>query len=754
MRLSDLIVRRRWWVLACWAATAVLMLPAARGVERSLDVAARVRGSESAAVDSLVALRFVQPYAHYAVLVVSGTPSPTEVAGRMVLDSVAAAVRRVPGLTRVRSYEDARDTLFVAAGHAATFVLAGIDANGSAPDVVVERLRAATRGLAEGLSGRYPAVGLRWTGQAALNADLRRASAADARDAEQRALPLTLLLLLAAFGTLVAAAIPVISGILVIAFALGTAAAISAAWPLSIMLQSFVSMIGLGLGIDYALLTVSRFRESRAAGRAPHEAARDAGRYAGRTVALSGAAVAIGFVALLTIPLNELRSVAVGGILAAGFAVLASSTLLPALLAILRGAIDWGRLRPAPRAPRSSARWHRWGRLVARHPLAVLAVAGLPLLALASQAPRMTTGQPDADWLPKEEESIQALHELEAMGRTGVLQTVRILVELPEGTTVLDRIGWTAARRLRQHLFASEHTATVNSFTNFERARPPSRLTLLATARELREAYLADDRGTLLLEAIPREGLDPVTVIELVYQWRALDYPSITGLEGVRVRFGGLPALRADFRDAVGGRFWTVVAMVVTGTFLALLVGFRSILVPLKALALNLLSVAASFGAVVLVFQDGHGATLLGLGGPTQVVFAVVPTLVFCTVFGLSMDYEVFLVARVAEARRQGRGETEALTEGLACTAPVITSAAAIMVVVFGAFTLGDFLVMKMLGFALAVAVLLDATVVRIALGPALLAIAGKWNWWPGELVRTPAPLPRPPTETIPDAAS
>jgi RND superfamily putative drug exporter len=391
---------------------------------------------------------------------------------------------------------------------------------------------------------------------------------------------------------------------------------------------------------------------------------------------------------------------------------------------------------------------------VARHPLVVLVLAGVPLLALATQAPRMTTGLPDGNWLPTGAESVQALHELEVMERAAVLQTVQILIELPTGTTALKPTGWAAARRVRRHLAANAGVATVNSFTTFERTRPPSRLALLATPRALREAYLTDDRGTLLLEAIPREGLDPAGVIELVYEWRALDYPSITGLDGIRVRFGGLPALRADFQDAVGGRFWTVVAMVVTGTFLALLVGFRSVLVPLKALGLNLLSVAASFGAVVLVFQDGHGATLLGLDGPTQVVFAVVPTLVFCTVFGLSMDYEVFLVARVAEARRRGRDETDALAEGLARTAPVITNAAAIMVVVFGAFTLGDFLVMKMLGLALAVAVLLDATVVRIALGPALLAIAGKWNWWPGELGHARKPLPPPAAQTVPDAVS
>ena len=164
-----------------------------------------------------------------------------------------------------------------------------------------------------------------------------------------------------------------------------------------------------------------------------------------------------------------------------------------------------------------------------------------------------------------------------------------------------------------------------------------------------------------------------------------------------------------------------------------LAIGFRSLLVPLKAIVLNLLAVAAAFGAVTLVFQDGIGASLLGLHGPLGSVFPAVPVLVFCVVFGLSMDYEVFLVARVREARLTGRSERDAIAEGLTHTARLITSAAAIMIIVFGAFMLGDFLLMKMLGFALAFAVLIDATVMRLAVSPALLALAGKWNWWPGE---------------------
>jgi RND superfamily putative drug exporter len=207
----------------------------------------------------------------------------------------------------------------------------------------------------------------------------------------------------------------------------------------------------------------------------------------------------------------------------------------------------------------------------------------------------------------------------------------------------------------------------------------------------------------------------------------------VTGVPGARLRVGGLPAFNADYEDAVAGRFGWIGGLIVLGTLVALAVGFRSVLVPLKAIALNLLSVAGSFGALVLVFQDGYGVRWLGLPGPIDGVFPLVPVLVFCTVFGLSLDYEVFLVSRVAEGRRQGLTEEAALAEGLARTAGLITSAAAVMVAVFAAFTFGGFVLMKMLGFALAVAVLLDATVIRMAVGPALLRLAGRWNWWPGD---------------------
>jgi RND superfamily putative drug exporter len=202
-------------------------------------------------------------------------------------------------------------------------------------------------------------------------------------------------------------------------------------------------------------------------------------------------------------------------------------------------------------------------------------------------------------------------------------------------------------------------------------------------------------------------------------------------MPGSVLRVGGVPAFDADYGSVVKERLPKVILGVVLGSLLALLIGLRSLFAAIKAILLNLLSVGASFGALVVVFQDGHGSKLFGLDEASGSVYPIVPILAFAIVFGLSMDYEVFLVARVLEERRRGLSERSAVIEGLARTAGLITSAAAIMIAVFAAFTVGSFLVVQMLGFTLAVAVFIDATVVRMVVGPALLQLAGDWNWWP-----------------------
>jgi putative drug exporter of the RND superfamily len=265
-------------------------------------------------------------------------------------------------------------------------------------------------------------------------------------------------------------------------------------------------------------------------------------------------------------------------------------------------------------------------------------------------------------------------------------------------------------------------------------AMPASPLFALVPDEVLR-SFVSRDQRLALVEVVPADAVDGAALPALARDLRALDPDATSGLTGTRLRVGGVPALNADYADAITRRTPLVVLLVVAGTLVALAVGFRSVLVPLKAVALNLLTVGAALGVVVLVFQDGHGARLIGLDAPLDGIFAAVPLLVFCVVFGLSMDYEVFLLSRVAESRRRGASEGAALVTGVGRSGQVITSAASIMVVVFGAFALGEFVLVQILGVALAAAVILDATLVRLAVGPALLALAGRWNWWPGSFV-------------------
>jgi RND superfamily putative drug exporter len=324
------------------------------------------------------------------------------------------------------------------------------------------------------------------------------------------------------------------------------------------------------------------------------------------------------------------------------------------------------------------------------------------------------------------------------MDRAGIVQSLRVMIELPNDSISQTDAGWNAIDRLTKKLASDPRADRVISITTMAEG---NRSFLTNLSRETRRTFLSGDGRATLLEVLPAAPVSLRDQVLWVRELRKEGAAALTGVPGATLRIGGIPALNADYQTIVGDRFASVMVLVVGGTLLALLCGFRSLFAAVKAIALNLLSVAASFGALVLVFQDGHGITLLGVPAGTGSVFPIVPIVTFAIVFGLSMDYEVFLVARVLEGRRNGLTEEEAIPEGLARTAGLITSAAAIMIVVFAAFTFGSFLVVKMIGFTLAVAVLIDATLVRIVIGPALLRIAGDWNWWPGGLAVRNAPV-------------
>ena len=727
-------------VLVLWAVLAAVLVPQARLAGSRLQAGVRMKDSPAASVDADLKQRFHSDFVHRVVLVVEGIPDPKLPEGRAALEQIVAGVRAVPGAAGTLSYLDSSESLF--RGREGEFLVVGLDAGGEPPESLMAPLRQATQALQGKLAARYPSARLSWTGEAPLNVDVRKASSEDARAAERRALPVALLMLLAAFGSIVAALLPVAVGILAVLLTMGVAALLAQTWHLSIFVQNIASMIGLGLGIDYALLLVSRFRESLARKHSPGLAVEDCVPRAGQTLLLSALPVGIGFAALLTLSIVDFRSIGLAGMLVTIFTLLLALTFLPAVLAALGKGVDAGRLMRRDRShdEHGSARWRKWGGLVVRRPWVALLLGGAPVLLLALQASRLKTGGVRGDWLPSNPESVRAVQKLEDMGRGNVIQVLRVLVDLPEGAPITSPEGWAATRRLAKRLESDPRIERVHSIAND--AAPG--ITRTRLQESVRDGLISKDELSVLFEVLPAmRSPDPLRLRAdaeaLARSLQASDAAALTGLSGTKLRVGGLPAANAQFDDENVRRFPSIVLLVMGVTFLALFAGFRSLLVAAKAVVLNLLTVAASFGALVLVFQEGHGVELFGLDGGTGRVFTIVPILAFCIVFGLSMDYEVFLVSRVAEARRSGLPEGPAIVEGLARTGSVITSAASIMIAVFASFAMGEFLPIQMLGFVLAVAVLLDATVVRMVIGPALLRLAGKWNWWPGERVGRPS---------------
>ena len=726
---------RRFWVSGVVLAATIALLPFSFHAERHLETATRVEGSQAETVRQELTTRFRSPFVDRVVLVVQGLPPADSDEGEQALETIVSRLKEESGVSGVASYIDLRDPIFLGKG-GGTFVLVGLASTEGPAESLVPGLHELARSLENQLRSRYPAAKIELTGEIPLNFDIRKTSAADVRRGESLVIPATLALLLVAFGSFVAALIPLAIGQLAIATTLAITAFLAQRWHLSILVQNLATMLGLGLGIDYALLMVSRFREALSAGCGRSEASILAARQAGRTLLISASTVAIGFLVLLTVPISEIRSIGVAGVLVAGMSVLLTNTLVPAVLAWLGPRIDFCKLPFTPKLDACrdeliGVRWRRWGRLIVAHPWPALILAGAPLLLLAWQVKRLDTSVPRVNWLPQAAESVDALNSLGRMDRSGVVESLRIIVELPEDSIAQTDAGWNAVDRLSKQLARDPRCERVISITTIAEG---DRSSLASLSREMHRTFLSSDGRAALLEVVPATTVSLSEQVNWVRELRKTGAPALTGVPGATLLIGGIPALNADYETIVVNRFPGVTALVVGGTLLALLVGFRSIFAAVKAIGLNLLSVAASIGALVLVFQDGHGSRFLGVPGGTGSVFPLVPIVAFAIVFGLSMDYEVFLVARVLEARKCGLSEMDAIPEGLARTAGLITSAAAIMIVVFAAFTFGDFLVVKMIGFTLAVAVLIDATIVRIVIGPALLRIAGDWNWWPGGL--------------------
>src|SRR5580698_5003223 len=363
---------RRFWLAGVVLAAVVALLPFAFHSERHLETATRVEGSQAEIVRQELLSRFHSPFVDRVVLLVQGLPAANSPEGEQALATIVAALKDQPGMSGVVSYLDLRDPIFLGKG-GGTFVLVGLSPDEGPAESLVPELHQVANSLTGQFRGQYPAVKMELTGEIPLNFDIRKASADDVHRAESLVIPATLALLLVAFGSLVAAVIPLAVGQLAIATTLAITGLLAHRFHLSILVQNLATMLGLGLGIDYALLMVSRFREAISAGHEGPEASFIAARQAGRTLLISASTVAIGFLALLTVPISEIRSIGVAGFLVAGISVLLTNTLVPAVLALLGPRINAGKMPFTPsldadRAARTGRRWRKWGNVIVAHP--------------------------------------------------------------------------------------------------------------------------------------------------------------------------------------------------------------------------------------------------------------------------------------------------------------------------------------------------------------------------------------------------
>jgi len=741
--LSRAIIRWRWVIIVFWAVLGYLAAAKSPQVVEVLNVRGGTReATEATEADLLLRQRFAKPLNDFFVVTVQSRRPVDSLPAALLLDSLIAKFERQPYISTVASFRSTDDSTFISADGTRTFLLLAMDADrGDSVARLVPPVRALVREALTQTHADTTGTKVRVTGRSPLDLDVRSVVAADSRRGEIRLLPLTAGILLLAFGALVAAILPLIIGFLAIWVTLAIVVLLADYTPMSVFVLNMTTMLGLGVGIDYSLLIVTRFREELNRGLRRQQAAVRALSTAGMAVLTSGMTVVVGFAALLLTPLVETQSVGIGGLVVVAVAVALSTTLLPALLAVLGRQID----RPRWLARRltwyhAPTVWEKWARSLSRNPLRALTVGGLTIAVLTAPVFLIRIGLPSRNWWPTATEAGQGVQTLDQMGVANIILPVRVLVEVPAGQSATTAASLRGLRALSDSLKADPRVAQVRSLVDLEPGMSILEYSVLysdmtdARARygAFLDAYLSQDGRVALLDAVLGDSTSLTSGMEVSRRARDLARSPPRQLKDAEILVGGYTAASLDLQEVLLKRFPMMVVLILACTAVMLALVFRSVLVPIKAVIMNTLSVSATFGLIVLVFQYGIGSALFGLDGPTSAIFVVVPVLVFAVVFGLSMDYEVFLLARVKEAFDNTGKNDQATEEGLSATASVITSAALIMILVFGVFAFARVLAMQFLGFGLAVAVLLDATIIRMVLVPAIMHLAGEWNWWPG----------------------
>ena len=616
---------------------------------------------------------------------------------RTLVRTLAGEARGADGVKGVRTYITTRDPSLVSKDrHATMLQLVMPDESSSGIDDVISAVRRVdgTRAFAATV-----------TGQRTVNHDFNKLSEDDLRSGElEFGLPAALIILLLVFGTVVAGLVPLLIALPSIIVALSFVAVLGHVFSLSVFTINMLTGMGLALGIDYALFVVSRFREERGRGREKLDAISASAMTANRAVLFSGTTFVIAMFGMFIVPSSIMRSLAVGAILVGIVSVVASATLLPALLGALGDRINSLRMpfvgRRAGEADPESRVWGAVVRSVLRRPALAAGLSVALLLAFASPIFGLHIGTSGPTLLPTRFEARQGFEALQRDFPGATANPVEIVVA--KG--------------------ASQPAA--------ERALTRLRLTLASDPRFGAGQIARSPNGEVAILSVPVRG-DPSgdAAVSAVRHLRSTTVPAAFEATSAEVLVGGTTSENIDYFDSVIGPAPWVIAFVLGLTLVFLTVVFRSLVVAGTAVVLNLLSVSAAYGLLVLVFQDGFGSGLLGFHH-VDTIEAWVPLFLFSVLFGLSMDYQVFLLSRIKERYDETGDTTDAVTFGVASTARIITGAALIIVAVFAGFAAGELVMFQQMGFGVAVALLIDATIIRSVLLPAVMHMLGRWNWY------------------------
>ena len=710
VRLADLMLRGRYAVAAAWLVAAVLSLAAVTGVfgTKLNDLLSNrfdLPGTESEHARTLLADHFGQRPDSAFTIVFSGGIAPA--AQEQALKRAATAL------------PDGRIGPLQPAGPGLAFAQIDTRLEPQPASLRVERMRKAIGAV----SGGRVYV----SGQVAINHDLQPVFDSDLQRGEEIAIPIAVLILLIVFGTATAMLVPLLMAAGTVPVTLGLLWVVAHEMNMAIYVTNLVTLIGIAIAIDYSLLVVYRFREELIGGSDTTEALRTTMRTAGHAVLFSGATVAIGLACLVLIPLPFIRSMGIGGLLIPLVSIAAALTLLPALLAIfgtslLRWRVPYIGLRPDG----DGGIWGRIAETIMRRPAIVAGLTGGFLILLALPAPFLSLTPGSSKGLPSQSSAVQGLELLEKTLGPGTITPLIAVVD--SGRPGGIRAAAPAIRRLVTELRADPEVTIVQTPTD---TGLPTYVPPDPTGRYAR----------IVVSTKHDYGTDQAK--KLTHRFRGTYVPDAR-FGSARVYAGGGPPAGVDFINRAYGLFPWLVLGVLAVTYLVLMRAFRSLLLPLKAVILNLLSVGATYGLLVMTFRWGFGS-IIGLPQANQIE-AWIPMFQFAMLFGLSMDYEVFLLSRMRELYDE-TGDTErAVALGLMRTGRIVTAAAGIMVAAFSGFMLGSLIGLVQFGFGLAAAITIDATIIRALLVPALMKLMGEWNWylpaWIARLLRLPEAVP------------